>query len=90
MRLVEWTDRRGWRHHAWIRDDDPDEAAPYGVPRDPPDVEQLEWEEIKRDLHHALLDRGLISWQDVQRQQNAVTSALRAVLLKRIIALYRG
>jgi hypothetical protein len=49
----------------------------------------LDWEEIKKDLHNRLVNARLLTWADVQRQQTGLTSALRAVFLQRLNALYR-
>ncbi len=89
MRTVEWTDKRGWKHRSLVRDRDPDSAAPQGVPQDPPDLDLVDWDEIKRDIYNQLLERGLIDYQEVQRQQNSVTNIITSAIRKRIIALYK-
>ena len=89
MRKIEHIDRHGYKHIRLIRDHDPDEAAEIGIPLEPPDVGGLDWEGIKRDLHNALVDRGLFTWQDVQRAQNALTSVAISVLRRRLVLLYR-
>lgn len=60
-----------------------------GVPLEPPDLDQLDWATIKRDLHNALFDRGLVTWQDVQRSQNGVTTAILATVRRKLIVLYK-
>lgn len=89
MKLVRWTDEKGFVRRAWLRDGDPDSMGPQGIPYDPPDLDRLDWEEIKRELHNLFVANGLVTWDDVQREQNAITSALRTVVLRRIISLYR-
>ena len=89
MRTVRWEDSRGKRHVSEVRDTDPDSMAPKGLMRDPPDVEFIDWEAVKRDLHNALLDQGLITYQDIVRQQVGVTSAVLGSVRKRVVALYR-
>ena len=90
MRRVEWTDKRGYRHRALVRDEDPDSAAKHGLKLDPPSVGNLDWEGIKKDLHNALLDRGLIDWPAVQKApRGSLTGAIIAVMRARLIALYR-
>ena len=88
MRIVTWEDRHGWKHRSLVRDEDPDEMAEHGLLQDPPSLEQLDWEGIMRDLHNALVDRGLYSYRDVQVKpglRGAILSAIR----KRLIYLYR-
>lgn len=88
MRLVTWTDQHGYKHRSLVRDDDPDEMAPQGILQDPPNLEGLDWEEVKRDLHNALVDTGMTSWSKVQgggELRGAILSALR----KKLVYLYR-
>lgn len=88
MRVVKWTDENGWVHRSQIRDSDPDSAAKKGIPRDPPDVNQIDWEAVKRDLHNLLADRGLINLADVRSKGEHLRSAAQSVLYERLIALY--
>jgi hypothetical protein len=55
---------------------------------DPPDVEQIDWEAVKRDLHNALLEAGLVTIEDVSHQQVGVTSVILGVMRRRVVALY--
>lgn len=89
MRLVFWIDEQGYKHNSYVRDSDPDEMAPLGYLHDPPNLVQLDWEGIQRELHNLLVDRGLITLEDVQRQQRNVQSAIQAVLLRKMIDLYK-
>lgn len=89
MRIVPWTDSNGYRHQSLVREGDPDSAAETGIPNDPPDMDDLDWDEIKRDLHNRLVEAGLITWRDVQRSQNGLTGIVRATVHKRIIQLYK-
>jgi hypothetical protein len=55
----------------------------------PPDLRGLDWAAIVRELHNLLVDRGLITWKDVQVSQNGINSALMTVLKNKIINLYK-
>ena len=92
MRLVIWTDERGYCRRSLIRNSDPTDRAPeIGIPVDPPDLDLLDWSviiaqfpnldiaEFKCKLHNRLIQSGLITWQDVQRSQNGLTAAVIAV-----------
>jgi len=89
MRSVLWTDRAGREHRSLVRDGDPDSQAPYGIPQDPPDLNQLDWEGIKIEIHNRLVKAGLVTWMDVQRGQNRITGIIQAVLKRKIVRLYR-
>lgn len=89
MRLVEWRDRTGRKRQSWVRDEDPDSMAEHGLPADPPDIELINWEQVKVDLHNALYDRSIVTWDDVVKQQTALQSAAVAALKNHLVRLYR-
>ena len=89
MKLVIWTDKNGYKHRSLIRDNQMDSAAPEGIPQDPPDVNQLDWEEIKREIHNSLVEQGITSWSEVQRRGNAVGSTVASVIRPKLVGLYR-
>lgn len=89
MRVVKWTDRDGYNHLSWVRDEDTDQDAPNGLPHDPPDVNLLDWEAIKRELHNLLVDRELLTWTDVQRKDGQLLNAITTVMKRPLISLYR-
>jgi len=88
MRAVTWTDNNGYKHRSLVREEDPDEAAPQGILQDPPVLEGMDWEAIKRDLHNLLVDAGLYSWLDVQQRQG-LEGAILGAMRKKVIHLYR-
>lgn len=89
MRTVYYEDRAGYLRAAMIRDDDPDELAPAGIPLDPPNLEDLDWEGIKRDIHNSLVKANLFTWKDVLRQQNAISGIVARVLKRHIVNVYK-
>ncbi len=90
MKLVDWTDEKQWKHKSLIRDKDPISMASSGIPQDPPDVNLLDWEGIKRDLHNQLIDLGLVTWANVMKSQTGLTSVSQAVLIPKLRELYRA
>jgi hypothetical protein len=89
MKKVLWVDENGYKHCSEVRDNDPDSLAKSGIPCDPPNIEEIDWDAVKRDLHNLLLERGLTSWQELNRSQGHIKSAIQDVLYRRLIALYR-
>lgn len=87
MRKVVVTDEQGWLRPFWIRNYDKDTT--FGIPENPPDLNRLDWDGIKREIHNELVNRGLSTWQDVQRQQDAITSIVLSVVRNKIIGLYK-
>lgn len=89
MKSVEWTDKDGYKHLSLLRDNDPDDLAPHGILRDPPDLSVIDWDAVQRDLHNLLVSKRLITWEDVQASQNGLTSSVLTALKRKIITLYR-
>ena len=89
MKEVTWEDKDGYLHRSLIRDTDPDNMASIGIPLDPPSLDRLDWDEIKRKLHNALVERGLSTWQNVNEQQTGITSSILFVLKRPIVDLYK-
>ena len=90
MKIVEWVDERGYKRRNAIRDADPDELAPMGVPMGcPPDLDILDWGYLQKELHNALFDAGLYTWDDVQRAQDGVSRAIITAFKRQVVTLYR-
>lgn len=90
MKSVQWTDERGYLRVSLLRDNDDVSLAPQGIPISPPDLDRLDWDEIKRELHNLLVERGLFDYADVVAQQNGVSAAIVTVLKRKLVALYRA
>lgn len=89
MRVVEWKDADGYLHRSLLRDSDPDHLASSGIPLDPPDIDRLDWEGIKRDLHNVLVKQGLSTWQDVLDSQGGIVTSIVSALKRPLIDLYK-
>lgn len=89
MKLVSWTDENGWMHRSLLRDIDHDPSR--GILQDPPDINQLDWESIKRTLHNQLVARDIFTASDLNKPQaqQAIPGAVLAALRKPLIELYR-
>jgi len=89
MRLAKWIDEKGYHRQSWIKDDDPDSMATSGIRHEPPDLSRIDWADVERELHNELVKRGLISWKDVQAQQNTLVPLITSLMKRRLITLYR-
>jgi hypothetical protein len=89
MRKVVWTDRRGWKKVSLVRDTDPDTAAPQGLPAGPPDLSEVDCQEVLKEINNRLVDEGLLEIRDLSRQPNAITQAVRAAMVGRIVSAYK-
>lgn len=68
---------------------DCDTEPSHGMIQGPPNLAELDWEGIKRDLHNGLFDAGLMSWLDIQQKQGLPPIILGAIRT-RLINLYRA
>lgn len=90
MRIVNLEDRNGFKRRYWISDDVPEEDIPdIGMDVGVPDIRQLDWDDIARELNNRLHERGLFSMTDVYDQENALLTTIKSVLLPKIKNLYR-
>lgn len=88
MRTVIHEDERGYRHRVFLRDKDGDEMAAFGIPSDPPDVNDIDWEYLKREIHNALVANGLFTWDDVQKSSVGLNAAVTPIK-KHLSAIYQ-
>ena len=89
MRTVIWEDRNEYTRASLVRDGDPDEAAEHGIPIEPPDLDQIEWEEVKRDLYNSLVRQGLFTYEDMRDAQNGIRRAVILALHKKVVDIYK-
>ncbi len=90
MRKVIVEDRLGWTRAYLVRDEDPDDAAEtFGIPLQPPDLDRINFSHVKKQIHNLLVHRNLFTWEDVVKQQNAVTKIVQAVVKREVIQLYK-
>lgn len=89
MKLVTYTDSNGWKRRSLIREDMLPEQAIQGVPRNPPDVNQIDCEEMLRELNNLLIDRGLFTIADLNQNPNSLRNAVEVVLYKKLMGLYK-
>ena len=88
MKIGYYTDYKGYRRRVLMRDEDTDPRR--GLPQDPPDVQSLDWNKIKSELHSQLIDRGLFDAQDLDKVgQKKLDGAILLVLRRRLLDLYR-
>jgi hypothetical protein len=90
LKLVTWTDEDGYKHQSYIKDHEPDAMASQGIPNDPPSLDIIDWNEVKRTIHNRLVQQGIRNWTDIQRHQKAITSIVNSTIKNYLVALYRS
>lgn len=87
MKTVIYTDPDGLKHLSTIRDNDTD--ASIGILQSPPDLRQLDWQEIPKEIHNLLVEGGFFSLKDVQIRQTEFNKIINSTIIKRIFRLYQ-
>ena len=88
MKPVIYTDKNGYIRRSLVRDNDDESDGDIGIPCGPPDIRQLDWESILKEMHNSLASAGLFTWKDAQESRVGVTAAT-SILKREIIQLYR-
>ena len=89
-RLVEWTDEDGYLRLSWLPPEMADSQAAHGLPVATPDLSALDWATIGRELQNRLVERGLLSLDDIGRSQNGLSHSILAVLKPHLIKHYQN
>jgi hypothetical protein len=90
MKIVTYIDGEGWKRRSLIKDDMLPEQASQGIPRDPPDVMQLDCEAILRELNNLLVDRELFTIADLNLNPGSLRNVVQAVLYNKLMSLYKN
>lgn len=89
MKEVIWMDETGYKHISMLRDEDSEVFAKQGIPCDPPDVEAIDWEGVKRDLHNLLVERHMLKLADIKTSTNNLRSVAQDILFHRLVTLFQ-
>lgn len=86
--VVEYEDRRGYIRRRIVPRDFKQKDLRLGVPVGV-DTEQLDWFRVRRDLNNLLLQKELITLEDVQNNQQDFMWCITASLKKQLLRLYK-
>lgn len=87
MKKVIFEDEDGFKHVSLIRDTDPVTMAPQGILSDPPDIRELDWESIWREMNNLLVDRGFHNLQSLQI--SGLDNSIITPIKRRLVDAYR-
>ena len=88
MKPVIYRDKDGFIRRSLIKDEDDESDASLGLPYGPPDLRQLDWNELHKQINNTLAENETFSWDDVQHSQAGVQAALN-IFKRALLALYR-
>lgn len=87
MRYVFFKDKSGKTRRTLVREEDGDEMAEFGLPAGPPDIEFIDWEALKVQVHNALVGAGAYDLMSLQR--SGVLESVGNIFKRHVQALYR-
>lgn len=88
MKEVLFEDTDGFKHKRLIKNADPPSKGRYGLHLGPPDLTQLDMDNILREINNLLVDNELFTWDNVQRFPGGVNVAVN-VFRRALVNLYR-
>jgi hypothetical protein len=88
MKQIIFTDSHGLKRKVLVKDEDGEEQAPYGIPVGPPDMRRIDWEGVARTINNTLAEMGVFTWQDWQRNPQAINASTN-VVKRALITIFR-
>ena len=88
MKIVIWKDKDGFKRRSLLRDNDLDSDALGGIPQNPPDFRDLDYEGIARDLNNFFIDQGVASWSDLQKSRS-LQAGIMFAMKRRVVSAFR-
>ena len=87
MKAVKFRDKRGYLRRVLIRDTDGEDAARFGLPAGPPDIDLIDWDAVKRQINDYLVEAGIDNFHALQREKGL--DAVASIVKRHVQALYR-
>jgi len=89
MKLVKWMNGDGWLQQSFIKNNMPNSKADLGIPHNPPDLRQIDCEGALQELNELLIQRELITLDDLNKNPNMLQNSILSVFHRRILDLYK-
>lgn len=88
MKKVIWKDVNGNFHCSLLRDTDNESKPEVGIPLEPPPIERILCE-AGMEVRNQFIAQGLITYKDIVKSQNGVSSTLLGILTRKIVEAYK-
>lgn len=88
MKLVQYKDERGYLYQSFVPENFPISEAEKGIPNNPPDLDRLDWDAIRRELNNLLVNRNLITLRDIDTS-GGLSNAILSTILPKLVELYK-
>ena len=89
MKEILWTDDTGRKRRSLIKDNDGPEMARYGLPKDAPDIRNMDMEAVFREIEALQYEHGLFDWRAANNNQGSIQACIN-VFKKEFLKLYRN
>jgi len=86
---VKWQDDKGFKHLSIMPSKFKLQHPSQGFPNDPPNLDMIDWELVKKELHNLLVDRRLITFQDLNGKNGDLANAILLVIRPKLVELYK-
>jgi hypothetical protein len=87
LKLLTFVDDNGITRKSLVRDGDTDPSI--GLIQSPPNVQDLDWETIAKNIYLKLLERGLFTLKDIQVRNTEFSQVIMSSVVKPIYGLYQ-
>jgi hypothetical protein len=88
MKTIDWVDEKGRKRRSLVKNSDGIEAAPLGIPVEPPDIRKLDWEAVIREIEEAQYNHGMYSWTQAQQEPGAIQECIN-IFKRHFIRFYK-
>lgn len=88
MKTIDWVDDRGRKRRSLVKDTDGIEAAQYGIPVEPPDIRNLDWDAVIKEIEDKQFEHRMYDWQQAQQSPAAIQECIN-VFKRHFIRLYK-
>lgn len=85
--LVENGDGR--KHPVYLPDSIPNHQADAGIPAMSINLDDLDWDGIKVEIHNRLVEHGLYTEADLSTKPDVLQQVILSVMRRKLILLYR-
>jgi len=88
MKRVVWKDDSGVVRCSLLRDQDDENLPTIGIPLNPPPIERIV-ADAALEIRNALVSAGVVTYRDLQKHPNEVSSVLDRILRRRLVEAYK-
>lgn len=89
MRLVRYENEDGFLRQGFIKENMPASDADKGIEYNPPDLNRIDWDAVKREINNDLIKVDLITLKDVAKVNSPLSNIILSAIRPKLIQLYK-